>query len=222
MAAVNIKGTIVSNDEQWIYDWLNIDAASPKKVADEIKQAKGGSLEVFINSGGGDVFAGSEIYTTLKAYPGDVLVKIIGLAASAASVIAMAGKNILMSPTSQLMIHNVSSGSRGDYKSMEHMAMVLKNADRTIANAYRIKTGKSEEELIMLMDNETWFTPQQALTHGFIDGIMFDNQYNKTQTQIQLDSLKSKGNSQTDALRKAQAELNLLILKGEKQHEHNY
>ena len=84
MKSVNVKGTIVSNDDQWIYDWFGMDATSPKSVNDAIIEANGDDLEVEINSGGGDVFAGSEIYTTLKAYSGNVTTKIVGLAASAA------------------------------------------------------------------------------------------------------------------------------------------
>src|SRR5690554_6323806 len=131
---INIKGPIIQSSHQWIYDWLGMEATSPKSVSDLIEQANGEDLEVEINSGGGSVFAGSEIYTALKSYNGNVTVKIVGLAASAASVIAMAGKKIMMSPTAQMMIHNVSSYSAGDHNDMEHTAEILKNADKTIAN----------------------------------------------------------------------------------------
>lgn len=175
MKKINIKGAIISNSDQWIYDWFGIDATSPKSVNNAIIEANGDELEVEINSGGGDVFAGSEIYTALKAYSGNVTIKIVGLAASAASVIAMAGDKILMSPTGQIMIHNVSSRTAGDYRDMEHSSEVLKNANTTIANAYRLKTGMSEEDLLAMMNKETWLTPQQALENKFIDGIMFSN-----------------------------------------------
>ena len=122
----------------------------------------------------GHVFAGSEIYTALKSYKGNVTVKIVGLAASAASVVAMAGKKVLMSPTAQMMIHNVNSYAEGDYREMEHTAEVLKSANDTIANAYRLKTGRTEE-LLRLMDNETWMTAQKAKELGFIDEIMFED-----------------------------------------------
>ena len=112
-------------------------------------------MEVIINSGGGSVFAASEIYTTLKSYMGNVIVKIVGLAASAASVVAMAGTKVLMSPTAQMMIHNVTTYAEGDYRDMEHTAVILKNANDTIANAYRLKSGKTQEELLALMDDET-------------------------------------------------------------------
>lgn len=172
---INIKGPIVNNNDAWIYEWFGIEATSPKKVNDLLEKANGEDIEVEINSGGGSIFAGSEIYTALKSYKGNVTVKIVGLAASAASVIAMAGKKVMMSPTAQIMIHNVRSTASGDYRDMEHTAEVLKNANDTIANAYRLKTGKTQEELLALMDKETWMTAERAKELGFIDEIMFED-----------------------------------------------
>lgn len=192
MAVVNIKGVIAPNDDQWIYDVLGMDAVSPNKVNTEIKNANGGDLEVLINSPGGEITSASEIYTTLKSYPGNVTVKIIGMAASAASVIAMAGKTVLMSPTAYFMIHNVSGNAHGDYNAMDHMSEVMKTANISISNAYRIKTGMSEDELLSLMDKESYFTPQKALSYGFIDGIMFDNMTEDKKAQAQLNLLKLK------------------------------
>jgi ATP-dependent Clp endopeptidase proteolytic subunit ClpP len=176
MAKVNIKGPIISSNDQWIYDWFGMEATSPQKVDQEIKNANGEELEVHINSGGGSVFAGSEIYTALKSYEGNVVVKVVGIAASAASVIAMAGTKVLMSPTAQMMIHNVSMSSQGDYRDMQHSADILKNMNESIANSYMFKSGMSKEELLTMMDNETWMTAQQALDHKLIDEIMFENQ----------------------------------------------
>ena len=228
---VNIKGTIVSSDEQWIYSWFGIETTSPKSVNKEIANANGEDLEVDINSGGGDVFAGSEIYTTLKSYKGNVTIRIVGLAASAASVIAMAGNKVLMSPTAQMMIHNVSSRTSGDYRAMEHTAGILKNANETIANAYRLKSGMSQEELLEMMNKETWLTPEQALNYKLIDEVMFENEvklvasFNQSQILPQeviekirntiKNPLNSKGN-ETDIFmqQKAKAQLNLLKLKG--------
>jgi ATP-dependent Clp protease, protease subunit len=173
---INIKGVIVNNDDKWIYDWFEMDAVSPKDVVNEIKKANGEGLEVEINSGGGDVYAGSEIYTALKSYKGNVVVKIVGVAASAASVIAMAGKKIIMSPTSQIMIHNVWSYAAGDYRTFEHEAEVLKGHNQGIANAYMLKTGMSQKELLGLMNNETYFNAQKALEYKFVDEIMFNEQ----------------------------------------------
>lgn len=174
MPKINVKGPIIDNDDQWIYDWFGIDATSPKKVQDQLSNfKKNEDLEVEINSGGGSVFAGSEIYTILKDYKGNVIVKIVGLAASAASVIAMAGDKVLISPVGQLMIHNASGCFGGDYRDMEKGAEILKNVNATISNAYKIKTGLSNEELLEMMNKETWLTPQKALDNKFVDEIMF-------------------------------------------------
>lgn len=175
MAKIRIAGTIVSNDERWIYDWFGMDAFCYNDLAKQIKDDYE-TLEIEINSPGGNVFAGSEIYTALKKHRGKVNVDITGLAASAASVIAMAGTRIRMSPTSQLMIHNVSAIGRGDYREMEHLAELLKQANETIANAYMLKTGKTKEELLSMMDSEKWFTPQEAKEQGFIDEVMFESE----------------------------------------------
>lgn len=173
---VNVKGPIISNDEAWIYEWFGIEAASPSSVQKQIDAAGDDDLEVVINSGGGSVFAGSEIYTMLKSHARNVTTQVVGLAASAASVIAMAGNKVVMAPTAQMMIHNVSAYGAGDYRDMEHTAGILKNANETIASAYMLKTGMEQAELLGMMDDETWLTPQQALDKGFIDEVMFQDQ----------------------------------------------
>jgi ATP-dependent Clp protease protease subunit len=172
---INIKGVIVSNNEQWIYELFGIESVSPNMINDQLERANGEDLEVIINSGGGDVFAGSEIYTDLKEYQGNVTTKIVGIAASAASVIAMAGNKTLISPTAQIMVHNVSSVAWGDYRDLQHESDVLKNYNNSIANAYRIKSGMNQEELLELMNKETWYTAQQALEKNLVDEIMFEN-----------------------------------------------
>jgi ATP-dependent Clp protease, protease subunit len=172
---IEIRGVIIPNDYQWIYDWFEIEATSPGKVNQLIQAANGDDLEVIINSGGGDVFSGSEIYTALKDYPGNVTVKIIGVAASAASVIAMGGNKVMMSPTAQMMIHNASTSTWGDKRDHRHAADFLQTIDASIANAYRLKTGMSQNELLTLMNKETWMNAQDALEKGFIDEIMFDD-----------------------------------------------
>lgn len=173
MKKIEVKGVIVPNEDKWIYEWFGLEATSPKDVANNLP-ADNSPVEIIINSPGGDVFAGSEIYTSLKDYPGNVTVKIVGIAASAASVIAMAGDQTWISPTAQIMIHNVSSIAQGDYRDMQHEADILKNANKSIANAYLLKTGLSMEKLLTLMDKETWLNAQQAKEYGFVDEIMFD------------------------------------------------
>lgn len=225
MAKVSIRGPIISNDEQWIYDFFEIDATSPKSVSKALEKAENQDIEVEINSGGGSVFAGSEIYTALKSYRGNVTVKIVGLAASAASVIAMAGNKVLMSPTSQMMIHNVSVGTSGDYRDMEHTAQILKNANETIANAYMLKSGMEQKDLLKMMDKETWLTPNQALEKGFIDEIMFNNELKLTASAYsnalppslidKIRNMKDKFNpvNKPDILMQQKAKLNLLKLR---------
>lgn len=171
---INIKGSIVSSNDKWIYDWFEMEAVCPSDVNKLIDEAKGEKLEVEINSGGGDIFAGSEIYTALKNYKGDMQINVVGLAASAASIIAMAG-NCSMSPTSMMMIHNVSGGSCGDYRGMEHTAEILKTANKALCSAYVQKTGMAETELLDMMNKETWLSAQQALDLKLVDNIMFEN-----------------------------------------------
>lgn len=173
---IDIKGPIVSNNDQWIYDWFGIEAVSPKKVLDQISKANNEDLEIYINSPGGSVRDASEIYTALKEYPGNVTGKIVGFAASAASFAAMGCNILMMAPTAQMMIHNAQNIAQGDYRDMDHNSNFLKNVNQTIANAYNLKSGKSYEELLSMMDNETWLTPQQALEHNLIDEIMFVGQ----------------------------------------------
>lgn len=173
---INVKGAIVSSDIAWIYDLFEIEHTSPKMIFDQIEEANGDSLEVIINSGGGDVHSASEIYTDLKSYAGRVETRIVGLAASAASVIAMAGDRVLIAPTGEMMIHNSSTGSRGDHRDMSKTSEMLQNTDKTIANAYRLKSGLEEKELLDLMGEETWLTPQDALGKGLVDEIMFENE----------------------------------------------
>lgn len=169
---IKIQGTIIPDDLTDVYEWLGVTYTSPKRVA--LPPGKE-EVEVEINSYGGDVYAGSEIYTVLKSYPGKVTTTITGIAASMASIIAMAGDTVRITPTGQIMIHNVSSYSEGNKHDFEHEAGVLSGYDKTLANAYRLKTKLSEEELLDLMDHETWLTPQEALEKGFVDEILFDD-----------------------------------------------
>ena len=172
MPRIDIRGTIVPDDDLWIYKWFGMEATAPKTVRKALTDAKGSDLEVLINSGGGDVMAGTEIYTMLREYNGKVIIKIQSFAASAAAVISMAGESE-MSPVAQLMIHNVSSYAAGDNRDMAHMAQVLENANRALASAFTAKTGKSEAEVLELMAKETWFTAEQAVKEGFVDRVMF-------------------------------------------------
>lgn len=172
---INVKGPIISNNDKWIYDMLGMDSTAPKDVLDNLPE-DGTDVEVDINSGGGLVDSGNEIYTALMAYSGNVTVNIVGMAASAASLIAMAGNPTRISPVGQIMIHNVAGGWVGDYRDQEKLSKVLKQSSEAIANAYQLKTGLSKEDLQAKMDKETYLNANEAKELGFVDEIMFDNQ----------------------------------------------
>lgn len=131
-----------------------------------------GDVTVWINSPGGDCIAAAQIYTMLKEYPGKVTVKIDGMAASAASVVAMAGDAVLMSPVSMMMIHNPATGAWGDYTAMEQAIAMLDEVKESILNAYVLKSGLSRAKLSHLMDAETWMNANKAVELGLADGIL--------------------------------------------------
>lgn len=174
MKNINIKGPIVPSDEKWIYELFDIEATCAKDVTDVLKNSNGEDVQLTINSPGGDVYTASEIYTELKDYDGNVESRIVGVAASAASVIAMAGR-VKMSPTAQLMIHNATTISWGDHREMEKTAEFLKGINKSISTSYQQKTGISEDELLKLMDAESWMTAEDAKEKGFVDEIMFND-----------------------------------------------
>lgn len=134
--------------------------------------AGNGDITIWINSPGGDCVAAAQIYTMLMDYKGKVTVKIDGLAASAASVIAMAGTEVLMSPVSMLMIHNPSTIAFGDKGEFQKAIDMLNEVKESIINAYEIKTGQSRTKLAHLMDEESWMNANKAIELGFADGIL--------------------------------------------------
>ncbi|NFQ02083.1 Clp protease ClpP [Clostridium sporogenes] len=157
----------VISEETW---WG--DEVTPKMFKDELL-AGTGDITVWINSPGGDVFAAAQIYNMLMEYTGKVNVKIDGLAASAASVIAMAGGDVYMSPVSMLMIHNPSTIAIGDSEEMLRAKALLDEVKESIINAYELKTGLSRTKLSHLMDAESWMNANKAIELGFADKIMF-------------------------------------------------
>ena len=173
MKKIEIKGSIVSNDDAWIYELFEIEHTSPKKVNDIINEIEENEdVVVEINSGGGSVFAGSEIYTSIRKI--NPKVEIVGLAGSAASFIAMASDDVSISPTAQIMIHRASSIQLGNKHDMDDMSEMLNSIDSSIAYAYKNKTKLNQEELLQMMSKETWFTAEQAKEKGFVDSIMFE------------------------------------------------
>ncbi len=131
-----------------------------------------GDITVWINSPGGDCVAAAQIYNMLMDYAGSVTVKIDGIAASAASVIAMAGTRVLASPVSMMMIHNPATVAFGDSAEMERAIAMLAEVKESIINAYEIKTGLSRAKISRLMDTETWMDARKAVELGFADDIL--------------------------------------------------
>lgn len=157
----------VISEETW---WG--DEVTPKLFKDELL-AGSGNVTVWINSPGGDVFAAAQIYNMLMDYTGHVTVKIDGLAASAASVIAMAGGDVYMSPVSMLMIHNPSTIAIGDSEEMLRAKALLDEVKESIINAYEEKSGLSRSKIARMMDEETWLNAKKAQSLGLVDGILF-------------------------------------------------
>ncbi len=145
-----------------------------------------GNISVWINSPGGDMVTGAQIYNLIKDYKGKVTVKIDGLAASAASVIAMAGDEILMSPVSNLMIHNPFTAAIGDSYEMKRTADMLNEVKESVINAYEIKTHLSRSKLSKMMDDETWLNAYKAVNLGFADGILFADDTQKPENTTEF------------------------------------
>ena len=151
--------------------WFD-DDITPRKFKDELNSGDG-DIAVWLNSPGGDVFAASQIYTMLKEYKGKVTVKIDGLAASAASVIAMAGDEIVMSPTACIMIHNPATVIFGEAADFASGIKMLSEVKESIINAYEQRTGLPRGKISNMMDAETWFSAQKAVELGFADQILY-------------------------------------------------
>ena len=152
--------------------WFD-DDITPKMFRDELF-AGSGPVTIWLNSPGGDCIAASQIYTMLMDYAGDVTVKIDGIAASAASVIAMAGTRVLMAPTAMMMIHNPMTGAYGNHTDMEKAIEMLDEVKESIINAYEIRTSLSRARLSHLMDSETWMNANKAIELGFADDLLVD------------------------------------------------
>lgn len=174
MTKITISGTIINQDDKLLYDWYQKDSTAPNDVT--LPNDPTDDLVVDINSMGGDIYAGAEIYTKLKSYPGEVTVNIVGLAASAATFIAMAADHIKISPMGQMMIHEPSVIADGDSEEHAKMAKVLKGVEQQIAESYAKRSGKPVENFVKLMKKETWFTAKEAVDNGLADEVMFDDE----------------------------------------------
>jgi len=225
---IDVKGVIVPNDDKAVYDYFGMDAVSPREVLALIDKSGNEKIDVHINSPGGDVFAGTEIYEALRAYRGQVAIHVI-YAASAAGIIAEAGESDI-SPTGMFMLHNVSGGASGDYNTLESAKGLLLTANKAISTAYQIKTGKPEKELLAMMnkgsDNMgTWLTAKEAVEQKFIDKIS-ENQNMRLSaaygspllSQQVIEKIRNQLTSPPDEAdilmqKTAQAKLNLLKVK---------
>ncbi|MDW8706114.1 Clp protease ClpP [Streptococcus suis] len=194
---LRIEGQIA--DETWFGDEV-----TPQVFKNDL-HAGNGDITLWINSPGGDVFAAAQIYNLLMDYKGDVHVVIDGLAASAASVIAMAGTTVSMSPVAMMMIHNPWTVAQGEAKDMQKVIEMLGEIKESIINAYELRTGLSRTKLSHLMDSESWFNAKKAVELGFADKILFDKQ---EEHGMETESYSfSRTAAQQDLLVKMQAKL---------------
>lgn len=225
---IDIRGVMIPNDYKFYYDFFGMDSTCPNDVQKVIDAAQtGDEIEVYINSGGGVIDVGSEIYTLLRSAE-NVRIYITGEACSAASIAAMAGY-CEMAPTALMMVHCVSTGARGNHGVLEHTAEVLRTADKALSSAYIAKTGMSEAEALEMMEKETWLTADQAKEKGLIDAVMFEEEEKIPMTAGPMFELPSKeameqirelrGGTGTPETGKPvfllQQKLNFLRLKGE-------
>ena len=214
MKTIEIVGDILDDYYGAMYERYEIPASYPKKVKSQLAEADGDDVEININSGGGDVFSGFEIYSEILKYKGNVRINVTGLAASAASVIMCAGE-CYISPVGTVMVHCSACCARGNHNDLEKTAETLKTIDESIANAYIAKTGMAKEEAIAMMEDTTWLTADKAVELGLCDGFM-----KKVNTSVQAgekssDSRKNDKKASAMAANAARAKARFLTMKGE-------
>lgn len=169
---INLKGPLISNNSQEVYDYYGMEAVSAKSIIEKLPEDNS-DIVLEVNSNGGLVTVGSEIYTALRNYKGKVTAEITGMAASAASVAVMGADKVVMSPTAQMMVHKaLFNWVAGNSDDLDKASNTLKSSDKAIVNAYVAKTGKSEDEIMDLMRNETFMSAQEAVENGFADEVM--------------------------------------------------
>lgn len=211
---LELHGTIA--EESWFDDDV-----TPQLFKDELNAGKG-DITVWINSPGGDCVAAAQIYNMLTDYKGNVTVKIDGIAASAASVIAMAGNKVLMSPVSMMMIHNPATAAFGDHAEMQKAIDMLAEVKESIINAYAIKTGLTRAKLSRLMDSETWMDANKAVELGFADDIIVNAPKGSDKTDENEESTEEEERKTSDSmLFSRRAVNNALFNKLEKHYIHS-
>ncbi|AAL97425.1 TPA: head maturation protease, ClpP-related [Streptococcus pyogenes] len=169
---INLKGPLIANNSQEVYDYYGMEATSAKSIINQLPEDSS-DIILEVNSNGGLVTVGSEVYTALRNYKGKVTAEITGMAASAASVAVMGADKVVMSPTAQMMVHKaLFNWVAGNSDDLDKASNALKSSDKAIVNAYVAKTGLSEDEIMNLMRNETFMSAQDAVEKGFADEVM--------------------------------------------------
>ncbi|HEQ1040545.1 TPA: head maturation protease, ClpP-related [Streptococcus pyogenes] len=169
---INLKGPLIANNSQEVYDYYGMEATSAKGIINQLPEDSS-DIILEVNSNGGLVTVGSEVYTALRNYKGKVTAEITGMAASAASVAVMGADKVVMSPTAQMMVHKaLFNWVAGNSDDLDKASNALKSSDKAIVNAYVAKTGLSEDEIMNLMRNETFMSAQDAVEKGFADEVM--------------------------------------------------
>ena len=207
--ALTISGTIA--EDSWVDDEV-----TPQVFQDELSQGKG-PIDLWLNSPGGDCVAASRIYTMLMNYPDDVNVKIDGIAASAASVIAMAGTKVSMAPTAMIMIHNPLTIVGGQKEDLDQAAQMLAETKESIINAYELKTNLPREKISAMMDDETWMNVNKAIGLGFADDMLGQNKditdcysYSDKQSDLVVLNKLKRTSQNTISVKSLQKRLSLL------------
>ena len=206
---LTINGTIA--EDSWVDDEV-----TPQVFQDELSQGKG-PINLWLNSPGGDCVAASRIYTMLMNYPDDVNVKIDGIAASAASVIAMAGTKVSMAPTAMIMIHNPLTIVGGQKEDLDQAAQMLAETKESIINAYELKTNLPREKISAMMDDETWMNVNKAIELGFADDMLGQNKditdcysYSDKQSDLVVHNKLKRTSQNTISVKSLQKRLSLL------------
>lgn len=206
---LTISGTIA--EDSWVDDEV-----TPQVFQDELSQGKG-PIDLWLNSPGGDCVAASRIYTMLMNYPDDVNVKIDGIAASAASVIAMAETKVSMAPTAMIMIHNPLTIVGGQKEDLDQAAQMLAETKESIINAYELKTNLPREKISAMMDDETWMNVNKAIELGFADDMLGQNKditdcysYSDKQSDLVVLNKLKRTSQNTISVKSLQKRLSLL------------
>lgn len=190
---INVHGEIISNDDKWIYDWFEIESFCPKDLENAITSANGEEISLLINSPGGDVNAASDMRSTLKAYKGKSKAIITGISASAATVLMTGADTVEAYVTAVFIVHQASTYTFGNSDDIQKTKNMLDEYNRAIANSYAEKTGKTVDECLQLMKDETWMSVEKALDNKLIDKIITDSTaFNSSVTNSFVSSLTDK------------------------------